>query len=133
MKYLFDVSALVALGFVQHEFHERVAVWIRRQSSMELITCSITELGFVRVLNQAPQYGIAIAQARSLLLRIKTASDPKFSFISDHHDISHILAWVNTAKQITDGHLAAIAKSSGATLATLDGGIPGAFLIPPLR
>jgi hypothetical protein len=25
MKYLLDVNAIMALGFLQHEFHERVA------------------------------------------------------------------------------------------------------------
>jgi predicted nucleic acid-binding protein len=29
MKYLLDVNALVALGFLEHEFHERVARWVR--------------------------------------------------------------------------------------------------------
>jgi hypothetical protein len=28
MKYLLDVNVLVALGFLQHEFHERVASWV---------------------------------------------------------------------------------------------------------
>ena len=28
MKYLLDVNGLVALGFLQHEFHERVASWV---------------------------------------------------------------------------------------------------------
>ena len=35
------------------------------------MTCSITELGFVRVLAQAPQYGFTVAHARALLLRLK--------------------------------------------------------------
>ena len=136
MKHLLDVNALVALGFLQHEFHERVADWVHGQSSrfpLELATCSITELGFVRVLAQAPQYGINVAHARTLLLRLKSAKVLTFTFISDDHDISHIPAWVKTAKQTTDGHLALLAKAHGATLATLDGGIPGAFLIPNLR
>jgi predicted nucleic acid-binding protein len=53
MRYLLDVNALVALGFLQHEFHERVAHWIRALASkgvLELATCSMTELGFVRIL-----------------------------------------------------------------------------------
>jgi predicted nucleic acid-binding protein len=56
MKYLLDVNALVALGFLQHEFHGRTANWVRRLAQKgvpELATCSITELGFVRVLMQA--------------------------------------------------------------------------------
>jgi uncharacterized protein len=133
MKYLLDVNGLVALGFLQHEFHERVAGWVHTLASRgvpELATCSITELGFVRVLAQATQYGFTIAHARTLLLRLKAGSSLKFTFIPDDHDVSHIPAWVKTAKQTTDGHLAHLAKAKSAILATLDERIPGAFLIP---
>jgi uncharacterized protein len=134
MKYLLDVNALVALGFLQHEFHERVAAWVHTslaKGTVELATCSITELGFVRILVQAPQYGFAVSQARDLLLRLKAAS--ALTFIPDDHDISHLPAWVKTAKQTTDGHLAQLAKLKGAILATLDNRIPRAFQIPPAR
>ena len=133
MKHLLDVNALVALGFLQHEFHERVAGWVRTLASkglLELATCSITELGFVRVLAQAPQYGFTVTHARTLLLRLKTGKSLKFTFIADDHDVWHIPAWVKTAKQTTDGHLVQLAKAKGAMLATLDGKIPGALLIP---
>jgi uncharacterized protein len=138
MKYLLDVNGLVALGFLQHEFHERVASWVHTLASRsrgvpELATCSITELGFVRVLTQAPQYGFTIVHARTLLLRLKTGNSLKFTFIPDDHDVSHIPAWVKTAKQTTDGHLAQLAKAKSAILATLDERIPGAFLIPTQR
>jgi len=125
MKYLLDVNALVALGFLQHEFHERVATWVRTsiaKETVELATCSITELGFVRILVQAPQYGFAVSQARDLLLQLKGASALKF--IPDDHDTSQLPAWVKAAKQTTDGHLAQLAKAKGAILATLDNQIP---------
>jgi len=130
MTYLLDVNALVALGFAHHEFHERVARWLRAQHSASLATCSITELGFIRVLAQAPAYGLTIAQARTLLLRMKKADAPKFAFIPDDHDISHLPTWVKTAKQTTDGHLVKLANAHGAVLATLDARIPEAYLIP---
>ena len=133
MKYLLDVNALVALGFLQHEFHGRVANWVRRLSQKgvpELATCSITELGFVRVLVQASQYGFNIANARDLLLQLKSGTVLKFTFISDDQDVSHLPGWVKSAKQTTDGHLAQLAKANGVVLATLDTGIPGAYLIP---
>jgi predicted nucleic acid-binding protein len=136
MKYLLDVNVLVALGFLQHEFHERVASWVRTLASRgipELATCSITELGFLRVLAQAPQYGFTIAHARTLLLRLRTGNSLRFTFIPDDHDVSHIPVWVKTAKQITDGHLVQLAKAKNAILATLDEKIPGAFLIPAQR
>lgn len=129
MSYLLDVNALVALGFIQHEFHQRVAAWVRAQQFPPLKTCSITELGFVRVLSQAPAYGLTIAQARTLLLRLKKASALSLSFIRDDHDTSHLPAWVKTPKQTTDGHLVQLAAANEAVLATLDARIPGAHLI----
>ena len=91
MKYLLDVNALVALGFADHEFHNRVARWVRDQKSATWLTCSITELRFMRVLVQAPAYGLTLAQARTLLLSLKAAG--KFTFIADDHDASSLPAW----------------------------------------
>ena len=129
MTYLLDVNALVALGFVHHEFHDRVARWLKAQRFPEMATCSITELGFVRVLSQAPVYGLTVVQARSLLLRLKKTDVLSFTFIADSHDIAHLPVWVKSAKQTTDGHLAELANANGAMLATLDSKIPGAYLI----
>jgi predicted nucleic acid-binding protein len=134
VRYLLDVNALVALGFHQHEFHMRTASWVRglaAKAAPELATCALTELGFVRVLSQAPQYGFTIAQTRKLLLRLKASETVRFTFIADDHDVSRLPAWVKTARQTTDGHLWQLAKDNAAILATLDKGIPGAFLIPP--
>ena len=128
--YLLDVNALVALGLLTHQFHERVAVWLRASPLLSLATCSITELGFVRVLTQATAYGLTLPQAQTLLLRLKKSNVPRFTFIPDDHDVSRLPAWVRTSKQITDGHLAQLADANGAMLATLDEKIPGAFLIP---
>ena len=129
MIYLLDVNALVALGFINHEFHDRVAFWVQSQSSPNFASCSITELGFVRVLAQAPAYGFTVAQARGLLLRLKETTS-RLMFIPDGHDVSHLPSWVRAPKQSTDGHLAKLASASGAVLATLDENIPGSYLIP---
>lgn len=130
MTYLLDVNALLALGFAQHEFNARVISWVQRTPTAVLATCSITELGFVRVLAQAPAYGFTVADARTLLLRLKAAKSPQFTFIADANDVSHLPSWVKTPKQTTDGHLQQLAALNGVILATLDEGIPDAFLIP---
>jgi len=129
MIYLLDVNALVALGFMNHEFHARVASWLQRNSP-QLATCPITELGFLRVLAQAPAYGFTVAQARTLLLRLKEGRTARLTFIPDDHDVSLLPAWVKAPKQITDGYLSKLATAKGAVLATLDESIPGSFLIP---
>jgi predicted nucleic acid-binding protein len=130
MIYLLDVNALVALGFMNHEFHDRLASWVQSQNSPSLASCSITELGFVRVLAQAPAYGFTVTQARVLLLRLKGAPASPLTFIQDEHDISYLPTWVRAPKQITDGHLSKLAAAKGAVLATLDENIRGSYLIP---
>lgn len=133
MRYLLDVNALVALGLIHHEFHGRVAGWVRAQRSIELVTCPITELGFVRVISQATAYSMTVAQSRTLLVRLKKNDVIPFSFIADSHNVSHLPAWVKSARQTTDGHLAELARANGAVLATLDERIPGVYLIPQRR
>jgi predicted nucleic acid-binding protein len=130
MIYLLDVKALVALGFINHEFHDRLAAWLQSRNSPKLASCSITELGFVRVLAQAPAYGFTVTQARTLLLRLKQARTSPLAFIPDEHDVSHLPAWVRAPKQITDGHLSKLATANSAVLATLDESIPGSYRIP---
>jgi predicted nucleic acid-binding protein len=130
MIYLLDVNALVALGVMNHEFHDRLASWLKSQNSPSLATCSITELGFVRVLAQAPAYGFTVTQARTLLRRLKAVQTSPFSFIRDENDISYLPTWVRTPKQTTDGHLSKLATVNGAVLATFDENIPGSCLIP---
>jgi predicted nucleic acid-binding protein len=130
MRYLLDVNALVALGIFHHGFHDRVNAWITSQEGAHWLTCSITELGFVRVSAQTPDYGFTVQQARTLLLSLKTNSRLALTLLPDGNDISSLPAWVKSPKQTTDGHLVQLANANGAVLATLDKGIPGAFLIP---
>jgi predicted nucleic acid-binding protein len=130
MKYLLDVNALLAFGIFHHTFHTRMVAWTATVKGAELLTCSITELGFVRVAAQAPGYGFTVTQSRSVLNSLKTQRTAQLKFISDGIDVAHLPAWVKTPKQTTDGHLLQLANANGAILATFDRGIPGAFLIP---
>jgi predicted nucleic acid-binding protein len=133
VRYLLDVNALVALGIQQHVFHDRTARWIHSRLSRpedKFLTCSITEMGFVRIVSQTPQFSFTIEQARVLLQRVKKIDAARFLFLSDDHDVSRLPAWVKTARDVTDGHLVELAREKEAVLATLDRKIPGSFLIP---
>lgn len=131
MRYLLDVSTLVSLGFTEHEFHVAVAGWAKKISlDDEFATCAITELGFVRILSNLPQSGASVEEAKALLQRLKAASQVGFVFLADDLDAGRLPPWVKMPKQVTDGHLMQLARANGAVLATLDRGIPGAFLIP---
>jgi toxin-antitoxin system PIN domain toxin len=132
VTFLLDVSVLVSLAVFDHEFHGRAADWMNglaEDGPPDLATCSITELGFVRVLAQAPQYGLTAGQARQLLMRIKANPEVRFTFLADGNDVAQLPAWVRTPKQVTDGHLVQLARTHGARLATFGRGIPGAVLV----
>lgn len=133
MRYLLDVNALIALGITRHEFRDRVRNWIALLAVAgrpELATCSITELGFVRIVSQIPAFNVSVEQAKSLLSMLKAVQDYDFRFLGDTNDSSKLPAWVKSSKQTTDGHLVDLAKANGCVLATFDEKIPGAFLIP---
>jgi predicted nucleic acid-binding protein len=130
MRYLLDVNALISFGVTQHQFHQRVVDWIRSERGSTFLTCSVTEIGFVRVVASVAMYGLSVVQAKTLLLGMKANRAQPLTFLSDANDISALPAWVRSPAQTTDGHLLQLAKANGADLATLDAGIPGAFLIP---
>jgi predicted nucleic acid-binding protein len=127
--YLLDVNALMGLGFSKHVFHNRVESWLGSMDRIDLATCAITELGFVRILAQLPDHEITVESAQEMLALLKTTSRASFTFLVDDVGIDQLPKWVKNPKQTTDGHLVALAKAHGAMLATLDGKIPGAFLI----
>ena len=130
MKYLLDANALIAIGITQHQFHQRVVDWIRSERGSTFLTCSVTEIGFVRVVASVAMYGLSVTQARTLLLGMKANAAQPLTFLPDGNDISLLPVWVINAKQTTAGHLLQLAHAHGALLATLDEGIPGAYLIP---
>lgn len=130
-RYLLDVNALVALGFEEHEFFERVVTWVQglRSGEDEFATCATTELGFLRVV-ALPQYVGSIEESKASLRRLKSSSRIPFLFVTDDHGAEKLPGWVKMPKQVTDGHLVQLARAHGAVLATLDRNIPGAFVIP---
>jgi predicted nucleic acid-binding protein len=131
--YLLDINALLALVFVEHEFHVRVSDWIGKlliDADSKLATCAITELGFVRIASTVPAFGVTYSHARAGLARLKSDSKTRFVFLSDNLGVDRLPSWVKTGKQVTDGHLLELAKIHGSKLATCDVKIPGALLIP---
>lgn len=132
MTYLLDANALLALAFDQHVHHGRMVRWfvtLRRGGNLDLATCAITELAFVRV---APSASLSpdVASARKALHALKASGGAMFRLLSDDLGADSLPVWVNVPAKTTDGHLIALAARHGATLATLDTGIPGAHIVP---
>lgn len=136
MSYLLDVNALIAWGWSDHPHHERVDRWIQGKLSNSkalLYTTSIAELGFVRVSMQKSAETVTIQEAVDRLEHLLSKLETHHRFL--HDDLSSrrdFPAWCANHKQTTDAHLLALAEKHGLQLATLDTGIPGAFLIPAI-
>ena len=127
MSFLLDVNALIAIGYKKHEFHQRVALWAKGKN---LISCSISEIGFVRVLSGLREADVTTTLCQQLLSQMK--ADWKMQLLPDHRAAETLPDWVRSPRQVTDGHLLDLAQANKAQLATTDAGIPGAFLIPQI-
>jgi hypothetical protein len=129
VRYLLDGNALIAMGVKNHQHYRRIALWSQSHTTAEFLSCSITEIGFVRVVAQVAAYGMNVRQARTLLLEMKSNPIPNLQFLADGNDIAFQPHWADSPSRITDGHLLQLAIPNDAVLATLDRGIPGAHLI----
>lgn len=133
MIYLLDVNLLLALALREHEFHERVSRWMAKSMGnhdIKIATCSLTELGFLRVLLQVNWKGLTITEAKHILTEMKKGDGLDWIFLPDDRSASELPRWVRGPQQVTDGHLLGLARAHGGILATLDRAIPGAFVIP---
>lgn len=135
MIHLLDVNVLLALHYTQHVHHSRALRWSRglwraAECEVRLASCSITELGFVRIASGPAALSPDVSTACADLLQLKNTLP--FIFFRDSLSGSRLPDWVTKSKQTTDGHLLQLASSHGASFTTLDAGIPGALLIPEI-
>ncbi|MCX6876230.1 MAG: VapC toxin family PIN domain ribonuclease [Verrucomicrobia bacterium] len=134
MNYLLDVNVLVAWGWADHAEHRRAAAWIGEMKAargVKLVTSAIPEVGFVRVSVQRTVGRLPVAEAAKVLSGMLSSLGKRHLFLPD--DCSASTGWPGwcvAAASTTDAHLVTLAERHGCRLATLDEGIPNAFLIP---
>ena len=131
--YLLDINVLLAFAYDEQVAHERVAHWIKQVKETEserpaFATCSIVDLGFIRIASGPARFTENLTVARADLRRLKY--ELNLRMLGDDLDGNELPNWVSKSNQTTDGHLMELATSHHALFATLDTGIPGAFLIP---
>lgn len=133
MSHLLDVNALVAWAWTDHPHHLRVDRWIAMilaTGKGQLATTAIVELGFVRVSVLRNPQGTTVQMASQRLSELVGFLKTRHRFVDDNLPSSSFPNWCVKASSTTDAHLLALAEKHGLQLATLDTGIPGAFLIP---
>jgi hypothetical protein len=135
VRYLLDVNVLVAWGWSDHVDHERTVTWIasaKKNKSVNLMTSAIPQLGFVRVSVQRTRALVSVNEASATLAGMLKSLGARHSFLADDLPAKDFPAWCHQASRTIDAHLVELAQQHDARLATLDGGIPNAFLIPAL-
>jgi predicted nucleic acid-binding protein len=94
------------------------------------MTSAIPELGFVRVSVHRMGGRVTVAEATETLAGMVAALGVRHVLLADDQAARQFPEWCSSASRTTDAHLLNLAAAHGAKLATLDTGIPGAFLIP---
>lgn len=132
MMYLLDVNVLLALGYRIHVHRARAETWLdhlqTREASVKLATCSIAEIGFVRVACGKAGFAENVKTAQRDLARLKARRH--LIILGDELGANLLPPWAERSNHVTDGHLLELAALHRASLVTLDAGIPGALLIP---
>jgi len=133
--YLLDVNVLLALCYIPHTLHAKTVTWLSKLGMTEqlfrLATCSITELGFIRVASGPAGWAQDVSVAIKDLQKMK--DELPMSFLNDGVPGHDLPDWVQKPKHVTDGHLLQLAANHGGILVTLDRGIRGATLIPEVE
>lgn len=133
MVALLDVNLLVALAWPNHVHHAAAHRWFSHRSARGWATCSLVELGFVRVSSNSRATPAAVSpQEAAVLLSELTAQaghhfwidDVRFAespFVGRGRIVGH--------QQVNDAHLVALALRHSGCLATFDRGARA--LVPP--
>ena len=116
MRYLLDVNALLAAIWTDHASHSVTDAWVQGQL---LVTCPISEIGFLRVSTHPKALGARMVDARRLLQDFITKR--KVQFLSA--DLPALQSKAARSDGVTDLYLADLAASRALKLATLDTGI----------
>ena len=113
MKYLMDVSTIVALLWAGHADHARTNNWA---TGKKLAVCPITELGFLRVVT-SPAFNATMEDARTVLENFLSDEKPEF-VPADTRALDGEIA--PTSGKTTDWYLANLANAHGMNWVTLD-------------
>ena len=123
-RFLLDVNVLVAMHLPGNEDFARVHKWFAQAGSESFATCSITEIGFVRVSSQLSvkdgpidfrELRIALANLISLPGHARWPTDISYLTATDAFEPR-----MHGRRQVTDAFLLGLAIHHGGKLATLD-------------
>lgn len=118
---------MVSLAWPNHVHHRRALSWFRRLGGQEWATTPLTETGFVRVSSNVSAIPTAVSPPEAIEVLIKMRQRKDHTFLADDVPIvvgDYLRAGkLATYRQVTDGHLLALAVRHDGQLATFDRGV----------
>ena len=124
---LLDINILTALLWPAHEHHEVAHAWFGDRADAPWATCSLTQLGFVRIVSNPAFSRDALAPMEAVALLGENLAHPGHQFWTDSLQVPTAVkgmeARLQGYKQLTDAYLLAVAHRRKGVLATFDRGL----------
>jgi toxin-antitoxin system PIN domain toxin len=124
---LLDLNVLTALLWPAHEHYESAHRWFGARASARWATCTLTQLGFVRIVSNPSFSRDALSPAAAMSLLGENVTHPAHEFWDANIPIPAALRRLETRlqgyRQLTDAYLLALASHHKGILATFDGGL----------
>ncbi len=124
---LLDVNVLTALLWPAHEHHDAAHRWFAARATAHWATCSLTQLGFLRIVSNPAFSRDALTPGEALTLLDANLSPPEHEFWADTMPVPAAVRGMETAlqgyRQLTDAYLLAFAHRRKAVVATFDRGM----------
>jgi toxin-antitoxin system PIN domain toxin len=124
---LLDINILTALLWPAHEHHDVAHRWFGGRAGTPWATCSLTQLGFVRIVSNPAFSRDALSPMEALALLGENLARPAHEFWSDSLQVPPAVkgmeARLQGHRQFTDAYLLALAHGRKGVLATFDRGL----------
>jgi toxin-antitoxin system PIN domain toxin len=124
---LLDINILTALLWPAHEHHVVAHRWFGDRASAPWASCSLTQLGFVRIVSNPAFSRDALSPADALALLAENLAHPAHEFWTDRLQVPvavhGIEARLQGYRQLTDAYLLALAHRRKGVFATFDRGV----------
>lgn len=121
---LLDLNILTALLWPAHEHHEAAHRWFRARGSARWATCSLTQLGFVRITSNPAFSRDALPPVEAVALLAKNLTHAGHEFWTASLQVPVAIKGMEPGlqgyRQLTDAYLLALASRRKGVLATFD-------------
>lgn len=122
-----DLNVLTALLWPAHEHHEAAHRWFHARAGSGWATCSLTQLGFVRIVSNPTFSRDALSPTAAITLLGDNLKHPAHEFWLEDREVPDAVKGLQSRlqghQQVSDAYLLALATHRKGVLATFDRGL----------